>query len=202
MRESYDGVHYSDLTYDAFAQVAVNLITHFQRTGTIGAAASEASEENKLSAKEIVGMGNVPLALILLFLASVMVLRRDAFHGMPRLALTTFGGRNFDASSMTWEDTYGDLLRKIGKHPYDSGSGLQQDSGGGGSGRNSPLRPGQGRKDGGRSGSLDDKGAGPGAGGDGYDTTKALLDGEEGNGSGGRSLEMSAASCGSNMRQF
>lgn len=118
-RESYDGVHYSDLTYDAFAQVAVNLVTHLERTGTIGAAAaSGADPDEKPFVKPILGMGSVPLGLMVVLLASVMVLSRDAYHGMARLALTVFGGRHHDAATLTWEKTYGDLLRKIGRHPH------------------------------------------------------------------------------------
>lgn len=114
-RESYDGVHYSDLTYDAFAQVALNLVTHLESTGKIGAA--RISDSSKPFVKEIVGMGNVYLGLMVLFLASVMVLSRDAYHGIARLALTFIGGRHIDPGSLTWEATYGDLLRKLGKHP-------------------------------------------------------------------------------------
>lgn len=114
-RESYDGVHYSDLTYDAFAQVALNLVAHLESTGKIGAA--RILDNSKSSVKEIVGMGNVYLGLMVVFLASVMVLSRDAYHGIARLALTFFGWRHIDPGSLTWEATYGDLLRKLGKHP-------------------------------------------------------------------------------------
>lgn len=114
-RESYDGVHYSDLTYDAFAQVALNLVAHFESAGKIGSASI--LDNSKPFVKEIVGMGNVYLGLMVLFLASVMVLSRDAYHGIARLALTFFGGRYIDPGSLTWEATYGDLLRKLGKHP-------------------------------------------------------------------------------------
>ncbi|CAM9317992.1 unnamed protein product [Scytosiphon promiscuus] len=113
-RESYDGVHYSDLTYDAFAQVAVNIITHLERTGTIGV---PDDPDGGTPAKDISGMGNVLLGLMVLLLASVMVLSRDAFHGAVRLALSAFAGPHLDPETLSWEATYGDLLRKIGKHP-------------------------------------------------------------------------------------
>ncbi|CAN0169434.1 unnamed protein product [Ascophyllum nodosum] len=116
-RESYDGVHYSDLTYDAFAQVAVNLVAHLENTGTIGAARVTPTPSAKPFVKEIVGMGSVLLGLVVVFLASVMVLSRDAYHGIARLAITCLGGRHVDRGSLTWEATYGELLRKLGKHP-------------------------------------------------------------------------------------
>ena len=116
-RESYDGVHYSDLTYDAFAQVAVNLVAHLENTGTIGAARVIPTPSAKPFVKEIVGMGSVLLGLVVVFLASVMVLSRDAYHGIARLAITCLGGRHVDRGSLTWEATYGELLRKLGKHP-------------------------------------------------------------------------------------
>lgn len=129
-------------------------------------------------------MGSTALGLMVLLLASVMVLTRDAFHGMVRLALTAFGGLQFDPENMTWEATYGDLLRKIGKHP-DGGSqlsaaaiGRTTGGGGGGGGR---LR------DRGRSANRDED----------VEATRSLLSGEEGSGVvvvGGRgALEMTVS---------
>lgn len=105
----------------------MNLFAHLERTGAVGKPSVEPG--GKPFVKRIVGMGNWRLGLVVLFLASVMVLTRDAFHGTVRLALALFGGRAFDPDSMTWEKTYGDLLRKIGKHP----SGSSPAGGGGGS---------------------------------------------------------------------
>lgn len=110
--ESYDGVHYTDLVYDAFAQVTVNLVRHYGRF-----APPPATDTTQPVKKEITGMGSEYLGLMVLLLASIMVLSRDAFHGMPRLALGLFGGPFFDPKTMDWESTYGALLRKIGKHP-------------------------------------------------------------------------------------
>lgn len=109
--ESYDGVHYTDLVYDAFAQVTINLVLHFDRM-----APSTESDVDIITDKKITGMGSTSLGIMVLFLASVMILTRDAFLGVPRLALTLFGGQHYDRESMNWENTYGDLLRKIGKH--------------------------------------------------------------------------------------
>lgn len=120
-RESYDGVHYSDLTYDAFAQVAMNLMAHLERTGTIDAA-RETDEPVVPFVKVISGMGNIGLGLMVLLLASIMVLSRDAYHGVARLALEVLGGSQYDPATMTWEAVYGDLLRKLGRHPDGTGS--------------------------------------------------------------------------------
>jgi len=126
-------------------------MTHFERSGVMGAPASStggAGGDPKPSVKDIWGMGNVTLGLMVLFLASVMVLTKDAFHGVVRAALIAFGGPQFDAESLSWEATYGALLRKIGKHP-DGGSPLSDAAiggtgkggggGGGGSGGSGSL---------------------------------------------------------------
>eukprot|EP00903_Cladosiphon_okamuranus_P018236 g16775.t1 len=195
-RESYDGVHYSDLTYDAFAQVAVNIITHLERSGTIGVVQSppDASPDAKPFVKDIWGMGNASLGLMVLFLATVMVLTRDAFHGAVRLALTAFGGPHFDSDSISWEATYGDLLRKIGKHP-DGGSQLSPSAIAG-------TKAGGGGVSGGSGGSGGGSGSGKGVlrergrsanrdrDQDDEEATRSLL-GESGGDSGGRGvLEM------------
>lgn len=111
--ESYDGIHYTDLIYDAFAQVAVNMVSHFDRNAP--SSASTGSNQDTEGVSDIKGMGNAYLGLVLLFFASVMVWTRDAYLGVPCLMLWAFGGKDFDSSSMSWEKTYGDLLRKLGK---------------------------------------------------------------------------------------
>lgn len=103
--------------------MAVNIITHLERTGTIGVPDTPDDNAGAPTTKDISGMGNVLLGLMVLLLASVMVLSRDAFHGAVRLALSAFAGPHLDPDTLTWEATYGDLLRKIGKHP-DGGSQL------------------------------------------------------------------------------
>lgn len=163
-RESYDGVHYSDLTYDAFAQVAVNLVVHLERTGTIGAAAASSSSPEKPFVKNVSGMGNILLGLMVVFLASVMVLTRDAYHGTVRLAMALIGGRYIDPESLSWERTYGGLLRKIGKHPDGPGPALASPSsvpgGGSGAGGGGGVEEGRGgmvKRDRGRSSAQADE---------------------------------------------
>lgn len=56
---------------------------------------------------------------MVLTLSAIMVVARDAFHGLPHLALKLLGRRE-DDTSLGWEEVYGDLLRKIGK--YDASS--------------------------------------------------------------------------------
>ncbi|CBN78469.1 conserved unknown protein [Ectocarpus siliculosus] len=194
--ESYDGVHYSDLTYDAFAQVAVNLVTHLERTGTIGAVDSPPPAAG--DTKDIWGMGSKALGVIVLLLASVMVLTRDAFHGTVRLAIavTSFGRPPFDAESMSWEATYGNLLRKIGKHP-DGGSQLSAPSAIGGTKAAAAAAAAGGSSSGGGSGNggrrLRERGRS--ANRDDEEATRSLLgDGVDGGGgSGGRGvLEMTS----------
>lgn len=178
--------------------MAVNLVTHLERTGTIGKVDSPSPAAS--ATKDIWGMGSKALGVMVLLLASVMVLTRDAFHGTVRLAIavTSFGRPPFDAESMSWEATYGNLLRKIGKHP-DGGSQLSAPAAIGGTkaapASSSPVggssSGGSGRGDRrlrerGRSANRDDA-----------DATRSLLgdagDGD-GAGSGGRgSLEMTSS---------
>lgn len=182
-------------------QVAANLVTHLERTGTIGTAATAtATKKPSPIDKDISGMGSTALGLMVLFLASVMVLTRDAFHGVVRLALTVFGGPRFDPESLSWEAIYGDLLRKIGKHP-DGGSplsaaaiGAAKGGGGGSSGGSSGGGGGGDRRlrERGRSATRDDD----------EEATRSLLADGDGGGRavvvGGRGvLEMTATNSGS-----
>ena len=167
----------------------MNIITHLERSGLVGKAQTPAAgEDPKPFVKDIWGMGNKALGLMVLFLASVMVLTRDAFHGTVRAALAAFGGPQFDSDSISWEATYGDLLRKIGKHP-DGGSqlsaaaigGTKGAGGGGGSG-------GGGGGGGGGKGVLRERGRS--ANRDDEEATRSLL-ADSGGDAGGRGvLEM------------
>lgn len=116
------------MIYDAFAQVVVNLVSHFDR---VAPPPPKESGSDAAVNKRIRGMGSTWLGLMVLFLASVMVLTRDAFMGVPRLALALFGGRYYEPESMTWERTYGDLLRKLGKNADGTSSSGAVPSGGG-----------------------------------------------------------------------
>lgn len=90
------------------------MVSHFARNAPSWASTGKEDAE-VVSDRVISGMGSPYLGLILLFFASVMVWTRDAYLGVPRLMLSIFGGSYFDPSSMSWEKTYGDLLRKLGK---------------------------------------------------------------------------------------
>lgn len=174
----------------------MNLVTHLERTGTIGAVDSPPPAAG--DTKDIWGMGSKALGVMVLFLASAMVLTRDAFHGTVRLAIavTSFGKPPFDAESMSWEATYGNLLRKIGKHP-DGGSQLSAPSAIGGTKAAAPAPAAGGSSSGGGSGNggrrLRERGRS--ANRDDEEATRLLLGdgGDGGGGSGGRGvLEMTS----------
>lgn len=174
-------------------QVAANIITHLERSGAIGAAQSPPGGDPKPFVKDIWGMGSAALGLMVVCLATVMVLTRDAFHGTVRLALAAFGGPQFDSESLSWEATYGDLLRKIGKHP-DGGSQLSAaaiggSKGGGGGGGGSGGGGGGSGGSGSGSGILRERGRS--ANRDDEEATRSLLGGDGSGGGGGRGvLEM------------
>lgn len=65
-----------------YVQAVTNLVTHFVRTGVMSTPVSYPSGGcvPKPSAKEIQGMENATLGLMVLFLASAMVLTKDAWR--------------------------------------------------------------------------------------------------------------------------
>lgn len=73
--------------------------------------------EVPVNKKDISGMGNMWMGLIVVILAGIMVNTKDSYHGLVRATVTALG-EGLDSS---WEGIYGDLLRKIGKYPIDEG---------------------------------------------------------------------------------
>ncbi|CAM9735418.1 unnamed protein product, partial [Phaeothamnion confervicola] len=104
--DSYDGVHYPDFVYDALQQLLGNVLEHY---GWSGGAADH----------KVGSMGDPWLGAMVLAIAAVMLFVRDAYDGLPALALRLFGS----GVRLSWQEAYGPLLAKLGKGPALSHSG-------------------------------------------------------------------------------
>jgi len=68
--------------------------------------------ENK-EIKEIKGMGNIWLGIMVVVLSFIMILSRDSYHGLVRFTFLYFD--IVEKNDLTWEGIYGSLLRKMKK---------------------------------------------------------------------------------------
>lgn len=72
------------------------------------------NSETEKSGKEIYGMGNIWLGLMVIILSFVMIMSRDSFHGLVRITLLYYDV--VEKNNFSWEGIYGDILRKMNKH--------------------------------------------------------------------------------------
>lgn len=72
---------------------------------------SEFSEEVVVN-KDISGMGNVFMGLVVILFSCIMIKTKDSYHGLVRMFTWKYGGI-LDDEYMSWDVIYGDLLRKI-----------------------------------------------------------------------------------------
>ncbi|CAN0027823.1 unnamed protein product, partial [Heterosigma akashiwo] len=86
--DCYDGVHYSEETYDLFAQVVLNLVEDHEITLKAAKPAQQAEEERKPHKHKPIGlMANPRLGLGVLAAIAVCLVSMDAYLGVPAAAL-------------------------------------------------------------------------------------------------------------------